>query len=1345
MTDKLLELTVVAVTSSLLDIRVKNSSGAALTKGLLIEINIPLELVTDDIKKAAEEALNVGLVRLDKYVTAAKDWSVWAFNEASGTLATIQVLNDTDQQTGAPITPVKFEAGATFNLRIPVNDQAKSAQVGLPYGYEYEKKRIDDTLVLIPSDGPNWEPGVMFTTNEESPTAIPAKREVTINWKIKDGVSATLRGPLTGGNSKLTLSSDPADRNTGYWMEEGSMQFVAVGPAIYTLDAEVRDQNNKNVRVIKTLQFDILRGGKYGYLSVRPKPSLPYALVDIDWAVWGVKSITLKIGAGQEYDPPLTKQNLSRDYQGSGTWAIHAPEPKLDTEGVKQIYMKIKQGTKPVDFVETTLQVTNWETRVKPKFTGTPLGLAVAAPKIALLTTDGLWIGRVGNNDQDLVKHPVLKKVEAGTAKAWIALTTLNKDFVVLRQTAEGGLQVARFKNSDERIGTPIDLPYEVQWFVKRSGTVYDLAALGNRVYVVIESGRYGRAARRAYSVSFDPDDWRSEPLLRSLYHYSLVNFNDALYVVNRDSGQMFRFELNEDGELDKPRKAATAISDGKSMIQNGLLAPVGSVLAVLSPNAVPSFDAMATLFLGKIVSPEVDPNEIPQDVVYNPQKDIWERCGHGLDNKKGAVIAFRGGASKRLWLMQPEGELYSLAGGREELFVYDYVDNYPSADLPVYLDKSLKIDIKNDTKASLFEMTDDYVALGLDTLSSTGPVEAEPMPSVFLSDKTYPFEFRYNEADPTPITVRYLIEAKPAKSPDHIIEFTFSGPGLSSITSVFKRIAIDKQDRLSIGEVAGSLVTYPANRPFDEAFLKRWRRQNPNQPDPQRPIEVKYPEQFKKTFKFMVFNATPYTLHQVGMTTPMPDIGRYREVKVGYNTPDFSIFSREMGDLHFTIDFTKQHGIEMSSRSKIQESMIRIDPDESKGLVVEIAKMLNPGDPPLTVEHQGGKEEVSATDGPVYVCQIVYKFKQELNAVCIGDGAVNPRGDWLYLPVADPTNVPAKTIMKVRADNLSITPGYKHSGGGEIFSLPNSMMIYEKKALVMLGDTNLLELNDSMEQVMKTRSYGDYTAIAGMANDSEYIHLLAIKKEGTNDQNAKYHYMLVSHHYQSPTVRDAIPLDPLGGTRGGGGFTNQPAWVSSSTNFPMAALRVPRKVAICIDGGLMLIDVRSDAVKVVALESTGREEAIAFNETGEFIYCLHSQPNNQGLKLSRVHTDNPQAKPVTLSLPSSEAVSDLITNTRGEGTPRERRKHMRAASLAITPYPNTMFVSQGKSILQINTESLTVVRSATVELPCRLIHVTQKDSSWMIYAIGATGTSDGGSVKEYKTHLYKLAVLTGF
>jgi hypothetical protein len=35
------------------------------------------------------------------------------------------------------------------------------------------------------------------------------------------------------------------------------------------------------------------------------------------------------------------------------------------------------------------------------------------------------------------------------------------------------------------------------------------------------------------------------------------------------------------------------------------------------------------------------------------------------------------------------------------------------------------------------------------------------------------------------------------------------------------------------------------------------------------------------------------------------------------------------------------------------------------------------------------------------------------------------------------------------------------------------------------------------------------------------------------------------------------------------GGFTGKPAWVSSSTYFPMAGLRVPRTVAVCIEGAL--------------------------------------------------------------------------------------------------------------------------------------------------------------------------------
>jgi hypothetical protein len=100
-----------------------------------------------------------------------------------------------------------------------------------------------------------------------------------------------------------------------------------------------------------------------------------------------------------------------------------------------------------------------------------------------------------------------------------------------------------------------------------------------------------------------------------------------------------------------------------------------------------------------------------------------------------------------------------------------------------------------------------------------------------------------------------------------------------------------------------------------------------------------------------------------------------------------------------------------------------------------------------------------------------------------------------------------------------------------------------------------------------------------------------------------------------------------------------------------MAAMRVPKTVAICIDGGLMVIDPRKDTIDVVALESAGREEAVAFEEVGQCIDCLHSQSDGKELRISRVKVGDLKQKRTTTLPPTGEAASDLLTDTRGGGT----------------------------------------------------------------------------------------------
>ena len=152
--------------------------------------------------------------------------------------------------------------------------------------------------------------------------------------------------------------------------------------------------------------------------------------------------------------------------------------------------------------------------------------------------------------------------------------------------------------------------------------------------------------------------------------------------------------------------QAASAVTKGlglpQSMIKQGLIVPVGHVLTVLSPNSVPSLAELEPFGLHNVLgylgqkAPEPSQNTIPQDLVYNPQKNYWARCGHDLDVKPGAVAVFRGGGSPRLWVMQPDGETCTLAVGSESLFAHDYWLDFPTKPLPPYINKKRQFKIKS-------------------------------------------------------------------------------------------------------------------------------------------------------------------------------------------------------------------------------------------------------------------------------------------------------------------------------------------------------------------------------------------------------------------------------------------------------------------------------------------------------------------------------------------------------------------------------------------------------------------------------------------------------------------------
>ena len=459
---QLLELTVATFTADQLTIKVKNVSGISLDKTLAIELSPPAYLVDDKINEAAREAaINIqppGSQSLAGVVTCAEGWSVWARREATDTSVIIVLLNALNQEDGTALpAPVKFPAGDEFTIRIPLDPQANRDSVECTYSYlhgtdETKDKRYDGKLDLK-SGTSEWTPDVSPPTNDPSPTAITAESRVKIFWSIKDGVSATLRGPLPGGNSELTLSPEP---NADFKISEGSIEVLVVASLTYALIAEVKRPGHPNVQVVRMLSLDTANN-KFSYVNVRPDKVLPHGLVEIDWAAWGVRQVQIAVGTHTTRVIDLTQQTLGRFYEGSGVMRLSASKPPslgVSEEAVNLLAQPLRKQT-------SSITVITWDHMIKPDLTGQPLGLAVVAPRLAALTTDGLFIAEVGNVDPDpQLKKLIFRKVSNETPRQWLALTGVDKRFVVLRRTNQDELEVAPYKadgSADEIL--PITLP----------------------------------------------------------------------------------------------------------------------------------------------------------------------------------------------------------------------------------------------------------------------------------------------------------------------------------------------------------------------------------------------------------------------------------------------------------------------------------------------------------------------------------------------------------------------------------------------------------------------------------------------------------------------------------------------------------------------------------------------------------------------------------------------------------------------------------------------------------------------------------------------------------------------
>lgn len=1343
---KLLEFSAHSFTADKLEIKVKNISGKVLEETLAIELFVPAFLanskINDAAKKAATNLKPIGVASLEGLVTGPASWSVWAKRETSDSSVVILLLNDLTQSGTELPTPIKLAAGAEFIIGIPLNPQANRAAVNVLYSYlhgtEEDDQRGDGKLELK-GDTKEEIPNVTLTTTHKTPTAIPPTTLVKIFWHVENGVSATLRGPLPGGNGELPLESRP---NSDFKMEDGFIEVRVVSAMTFVLQAIVKRTGKPDIEVTRMLFLDT-SNKQHTYLDPRPTRVLPYGLIEIDWAAWGVKQVEISVGGHTTRTIPLTQQTLGRFYEGSGIMRVSATK---EINGVKTLNEGITLEASPEKSKTRSVQVVSWIRMKQAEVRGVPIGLAVIAPKIALLTHQGLYIANVGDVDRTppLEKLTFTAKPNPGGMFMWQALTAVDQRFVCVRMIVANNtpnVEIMPFTldgNPDEI--PPVTLPPEIRPVASAQDAVFDLVGFRGRAYFAVESSKPAGTARRAYSVAFDSGtkkaNLRSEPLLEAMIGYRLISFDNALYALNRETGQMFRFELTDRGTLDQPRKAASAVKpNAGSMVKNGLLVPVGRLLVVLNPNSVPSVDSLERFGLHNTLkytsTTTTDSDDIPQDLVYNPQKNYWGRCGRDLEIKLDTVAAYRGGESKRLWVIQPDLDVQTLALGSETLFAHDYVLEFPTKPLPPYLNKKREFKIANNTGMRLLPLDEAFHNAGVNDFGANGPAENL---SGFLNDfpprTTETFEFRYNEADPVPISLRFQLPHNAGVKHEYLVEVTFSGPDLSTVRSVFKRAVLNERGHVTaVAEIPDTATQHSTNSP----------------------IAITMPKRLIEGVKLRAHNATTYPLWREAPGAERSEASNSyngEEITIAWNTPAFYLLGYGAGELHVNVDFALPYGIEISPGAQPQQKLIRINPDKSTGLNPELLP---------------NKTETS------YEFKISYLLKQDLDAVYVGDGVATERGEAIYLPVARRMALLTMEVWKINPENLSATKGPSVQSTG-IFSTPNSIALSNEYIFAMFGDTDI-HVVDSSLQVQGKVNVGDvYAVVTGIKSqyDREYF-VLGIKKDKTNIQNISLHHLLsakfIARNNSGPqkiiagNSRD-VSLDAVKGFREQNKMGGFPAWVSSKTVSPIAVStsivspggeRV-REVAVGIDGGLFVVGSSDRTIRVLALESAGREEEIVFGRDGKTIYTLHSQGDNQGLRVSRV--DNQTWKQTHgLTLPRGEEVADLLTDTR-QRTPGTPYKNHRAISMVIGRDEKLLFVSHGRSIFQIDVAKMELRATFKVELPCRVFHVwhgkpTEAShgiygnplSCTLLYAIGASYRGDGLQSGGSKTQLYKLAI----
>jgi hypothetical protein len=1299
----LLRLTVQKYTKDQLAIDVTNISGADLTEPFQLDLTLPEELLIEEIRDAAAEAPTKMPPRtiVDKYVKGMEGkLTAWALPDSSDNFVTLSFVNDLDEKAVEIKPPMVLPAGPVFTIVIPLDKDAEHISFNLLFGYEYKGIREDGELELK-GDDPPPATAVTFTTDQRSPTAIEPMTDVKIMWEIKKGVRAVLRGPLPGGNTECELSDSTT---TSFKMTKGWFVIKAVSSMTFMLQAEVEGPlpDSPHVLVGRMLSLDIATTNKYGLIAARPSRVLPYGFVDLDWAAWGV--LAVQIQAGTFHDIELTDMTLSGFAQGRGVLREQPSDAGISVTASLYTKANRQEGFKKAS--ETSYVVNSWrKMKSKGEFTGHPLGLAVvvpkllvAGPKMALLTTDGLWTANVGASDDGSVGINDLDFTlsTSDKAEAWLAVAAIGDQFVVLRLKDRNHPQVVFYKLSGERDDIdPLDLE-----LLLGSDPVFDLVVYRERAYVVVESSVPTGRVRSAFSVKVVSSNEgtntirkaipTNEPLLQCLPGYRLLTFDNALFALNRDTGHMLRLQVKDD-KLE-PYKAASAIDQKSvSMVKKGLLVPFGRALVLLSPSAVPSHPSLSNFGLKNVLpsknlltAPQLAGGAVPQDLVYSAEHNRWSRCGHGVDINDG-VVAFRGGQSPRLWAIAPDKYAYTLTGSTEDLFIPDFVPDRVSPTLPAVLDKTREIKIVTHVETRCVPLNETCRKAFLTAFSATRPVDVSPVKLTWK--KTETFEVRYNEADPGTITMRFLLQRPAGIKNEYFLEMTISGTDLSTATTVFKRIAED-----------GSIAEVPDTR---------------QQHSTDTGIVIN-PQPIAVGIRLKLTNSTHFDPLIVRRPSSEREFWEGETIPITTSSAALSVSAPGAGEVSFHVDFTLPHGFQAITPNEPQKTRLAYDSSKSQGLRLVQPKFDSNGN---------------------YEIVVSYGIEKSLRSVYMGDGVPGKDGEHFYLLLSDSPG--QFKVMKFRANDLDTAAQSITLNGGGVFSLPNNVAVLKDEVLAIERDfvkrfTHDLRLNSEQKRYEDT-----VINLQGSPNDDK------IFKMPMHHERGHYSYFYTTTSFDPNFEPQEWDLTFLKGFRRG---RNEiaPDWVTPNSISPMSVSG--DQVVICIEGGLFWIQVPSETVMEIPIDSSERAEAIVIDPKHPVVFCAHSQQNGQKLLISRV--ESPTMKR-SITIPSG--VTEMATNTNPPAGLNFRYNCPRAVSLAVSD--NTLFVSHGKTIRAFNKMSLIQKQECAVGLPCRLIQVrpaqpgggtrpsysTPKER-YIAWAIGASYVGDGQTRNNYQTVLYKLS-----